>query len=38
MKKVTSLFRGIGLSFCAALLVGGSLTLTGCSLDSLGGP
>jgi hypothetical protein len=37
MKKVTTLFKGVGLSFCA-LLVAGSLTLSGCSLDTLGGP
>lgn len=38
MKKVTGLARRLGMSFCAVLLVGGSLTLTGCSFDSLGGP
>lgn len=37
MKKAESLLRGLGLSMCA-LLVAGSLTLSGCSMDSLGGP
>ncbi|MFW5955106.1 MAG: hypothetical protein ACOCSK_00010 [Rhodothermales bacterium] len=37
MKKAENLLRGIGLSFCA-LIVAGSLTLTGCNMDSLGGP
>ena len=37
MKKAETLFKGLGLSACA-LLVAGSLALTGCNLDSQGGP